>query len=120
MHCSFSSLVATPMITTDPVNQLNVQPEIDVIFMCVAEGDDLVYEWCKDGGTLSDSDGEIDGATTATLTVLNVQDPGDEGTYTCKVSNDVGMDTSSIDAGQLTISKIYQLKHSYIHQIAIH
>ncbi len=106
LRCSSVSLVLSPSITTDPANQLDVQPGTDVSFSCDAAGDDLTYSWFKDTVLLTDSEDEISGATTPTLTVLNVMDPSDEGSYSCMVLNDVGMDSSDPAAGQLTISKL--------------
>ncbi len=103
--CSFS-IVLRPIITTDPDDQQDVQPGADVTFFCDASGEDLTYSWFKDTVLLTDSEDEISGATTDTLSVLDAMDPSDEGFYYCRVVNDAGMASSSPTAGQLTISTL--------------
>ena len=68
-------------------------------FTVVASGEGLTYEWFGPGGVaLSDSAGEIEGATTATLRILNVQ-PGDGGEYRVRISNGGG----SVDSGRVVL-----------------
>lgn len=68
-------------------------------FTVVASGDGLTYEWFGPGGVaLSDSAGEIEGATTATLRVPNVR-PDDAGNYQVRISNSGG----SVDSGRVVL-----------------
>ncbi len=93
----------TPEVTGNPADQLTVQPGDDVMFTCRSTGDDLVYAWLKDGVVISDQSGIYSGAMTPTLTVIDAQEQGDEGSYACMVSNDVGDDTS--ESATLEIGK---------------
>ena len=62
----------------------------------VASGQGLIYQWFGPGGVnLSDISGEISGATTATLQILNVQSD-DLGSYQVHISSAGGSVTSNI------------------------
>lgn len=64
------------------------------IFTVVAKGDNLIYQWKKDGVNLSDG-GNISGAATKNLEISNA-DVADAGSYTCTVSGDCVTQTSVI------------------------
>ena len=73
-------------------------------FTVEASGAGLTYQWFGPGGVaLTDSDGEIEGSTSGTLTVFNAE-PGDAGDYTVVVTNSAGSVTS--DAASLSIGEI--------------
>ncbi len=73
-------------------------------FTVEASGAGLTYQWFGPGGVaLTDSDGEIEGSTSGTLTVFNAE-PGDAGDYTVVVTNSAGSVTS--DAATLSIGEI--------------
>lgn len=76
-----------PQIITGPANQF-VRTGDTATFSVVAEGQPLpTYQWQFDGGALP-------GATTATLSLANVQ-PANAGDYTVIISNAYGSVTSS-------------------------
>ena len=78
-----------PTIINQPVQQLNMVPGADIMFFVTATGESLSYQWQKDGDMLNDGAGYT-GTTTSTLTVVDVNDPDDEGAYNVIVSNDAG------------------------------
>ncbi|KEF37651.1 immunoglobulin I-set domain-containing protein, partial [Schinkia azotoformans MEV2011] len=83
-----------PMITTEPSDQ-TVTAGGTATFTVIATGDaPLSYQWKKDGI-------DITGATSATLTINNAQEP-DEGSYTVVVTNAAGNVTST--AATLTVT----------------
>ena len=79
-------------------------------FTVVASGEGLTYQWFGPGGvTLSDTSGEIAGATTSTLQVFNIES-NDGGSYQVQVSNPGGSvtsDTASLVIGRSTCVLIY-------------
>ena len=83
-----------PTITSEPVEQLNILPGANVMFSVTATGQSLSYQWQKDGNMLNDGD-DFTGTKESTLTVVDVKDPDDEGTYNVIVTNDAGFVISS-------------------------
>lgn len=80
-------------VTTNP-SSATVDAGETVHFSIVAGGSaPISYQWRKNNGDLSDV-GNISGAHTDTLTITNAQS-GDEGNYTCAVSNDCGNGVST-------------------------
>jgi len=63
-------------------------------FTIAAEGDNLIYEWKKDGNLLADG-GNVSGATTTNLVISNA-DISDAGSYTCSVTGECGFEVSVI------------------------
>ncbi len=86
------SIGAGVTITQQPQSQDACEGS-DVTFSVVATGDNLTYQWQKDGS-------DISGATSSVLTLTNVTS-SDEGSYTCVITSDCGSVTS--DAATLTI-----------------
>ncbi len=79
-------------ITQQPQNQ-SACTGGDVTFTVTATGNNLTYQWQKDGS-------DISGATATTLTLNNVTS-ADNGSYTCVITSDCGNVTS--DAATLTV-----------------
>ncbi len=77
---------AGPDIVSQPTNQ-TVDEGQNVNFSVTASGDDLSYQWQKDGE-------DISGATSSTLS-LSLVGPSDAGAYQCNVLNGCGAVTSS-------------------------
>ncbi len=74
------------MIETQPEN-VEVERDGNTTFSVVATGEGLSYQWFgPDGEPLSDSDGEIEGATTSTLRIINAG-PDDAGDYRVRITN---------------------------------
>ncbi len=85
-------------ITTQPVN-LTANEGDNVNFTVVATGNNLAYQWKKDGSNLSNG-GNISGVTTSTLSLTSVT-TADYGNYNCDVTGDCGVAES--DSALLTI-----------------
>ena len=76
-----------PTITRHPKN-LSVAPGVTINFSIEATGDNLKFQWQKDGSDLVNS-GKYYGLNTDTLYIVTAE-AGDEGDYRCLVENDVG------------------------------
>ncbi|MCD6557187.1 MAG: immunoglobulin domain-containing protein, partial [Bacteroidales bacterium] len=83
----------SPAITSQP-SSATVCDGDNVTFSVTASGDDLSYQWQKDGGNIS-------GANSDTYTITGVLS-GDAGNYTCDISNVCG--SVSSDAATLTVN----------------
>lgn len=94
-----------PVITTQPASQ-TVAAAATATFTVAATGDtSFTYVWSKNGTVLSDG-GNISGATSATLTIANVQ-PTDTGVYRVTVTNGVAsVTTVPAVLGLTTASKV--------------
>ena len=73
-----------------------------VVFSIKATGENLQFQWQKNGSDLSDDDNYC-GVNTDTLDIVAVKED-DEGDYGCLVKNDVGKLVS--DAALLTLGKL--------------
>jgi len=83
-----------PSITTQPISQTVLKGD-SVTFTVEATGDEpLSYQWKKSDDNLTDG-GNISGATTATLTISNVQET-DAGIYRVEITNTAGSVTSEV------------------------
>ncbi len=87
-----------PVITSQPVS-LDANVGDDVSFTVVANGNNLTYQWNKNGLALTDG-GNISGSATSTLNIANVTD-ADYGNYDCDISGDCG--NVSSDVAVLTV-----------------
>jgi uncharacterized delta-60 repeat protein len=86
----FTIAASAPIITTSPVAQINSLGGSATFTVTAAGAQPLSYQWIK--GTAA-----VPGATTATLTISNVQ-PTDAGSYSVIVTNANGSVTSSAAA----------------------
>ena len=100
-HCEpwFSPPVDPPVVITQPGAQTNVVPGMSAMFSVVATGSNLTYQWQMAGANLTDTT-KYNGATTASLTVLNVME-ADEEMFRCIITNAVDSVTST--SAQLTV-----------------
>lgn len=78
------------MIVTQPVDQLTAIPGSDVTFSVFALGDELLYQWHKDGNVILDEPDMYSGTQSASLTVLSVSDPLDQGEFRVQIVNIAG------------------------------
>ncbi len=92
-----------PMISSHPMDLVNVSAGIDVSFSVTATGGELVYQWMKDGVDIFNTPFKYVGTNTSNLTVLSVNDPDDEGIYLVTVGNAAG--TVPSNETTLSISK---------------
>ena len=83
------------MITVQPVSLTLIVPGQPATFTVTATGDNLMYQWQKDGV-------DIVGATSATYTIEVIAE-SDTGMYRCVVSNAAGPITST--PASLTVCK---------------
>ncbi len=93
------------MISNHP-SSVNVNAGIDVSFSVTATGGELVYQWMKDGVDIFNTLFKYTGTDSNSLTVLSVNDPDDEGTYSVTVGNAAG--TTPSNAATLSISKYFR------------
>ncbi len=91
------------MISSHPMDLVNVNAGTDVSFSVNATGDELVYQWMKDGVDIFNTPFKYVGTNTSNLTVLSVNDPDDEGIYLVTVGNAAG--TVPSNETTLSISK---------------
>jgi len=89
---------APPDFSSQPINK-NALPGATATFSVVVTGSGLSYQWFKNGVALSNG-GKVSGATSASLTLTNVQ-LVDEASYTVVATNSFGSATS--DPAQLVI-----------------
>lgn len=87
-----------PQITQQPTNAVKNTGD-DVSFTIEAIGDNLSYQWKKDGADISNNS-RISGATSNSLSISNLAE-SDEGSYSCEVFNTEGSVESN--AAALTV-----------------
>ena len=92
------------MITVQPVSLLLVVPGLSATFNVAATGDNLMYQWQKDGVDITT------GANSATYTIDMVAE-NDEGVYQCVVSNTANSVTST--AAGLSVCKYAWYSHDF-------
>lgn len=80
------------VVTTQP-NDITAYVGDNISFIVAATGNNLTYQWKKDGNNLNNG-GNISGVTTNTLTI-NPVSSADYGYYTCQVTGDCGSDESN-------------------------
>ncbi len=95
--------MATPSITTQPENILNLVPGNTASFTVVADGEQLVYQWQVNGTNINNTAGRYSGTTTSTLNVYNITDSDSALVFVCVITNTAGS-TSSLPA-QIVICK---------------
>ena len=98
----FILTVDPPKITQHPESK-SVATGADVTMTVQATGDNLHYQWQKDGIDLSDDDRHCD-AGTDTLGIAKVEKSDNKARYRCLVKNEIGEEFSK-DA-LLTVSKL--------------
>jgi hypothetical protein len=92
-----------PSITRELADQ-SVSSGATVTFTVASSGSNLAYRWYQDGVPLADG-GNVSGATTATLTLANVQ-AANAGTYSALVTDGVGVVGS---AAVLTVETVQEV-----------
>lgn len=95
------SLTVQEKITfnNEPVS-ISVLTGTTATFTVAVSGNVTGYQWYLGNTPLSDLAGEISGATTSVLTILNAQAPGDEGFYHCVVTGICG----NVDSRSATLT----------------
>ena len=93
--------VDPPKITRHPESK-SVATGTDTTMTVQATGDNLHYQWQKNGNKLSD-DGRHHGTGTDTLRIVKVE-KGDSKCYRCSVKNEIGEEFSK--EAVLTVSKL--------------
>ena len=100
MVISISLLVDPPKVTQHP-KSLSVLTGAQVTFKVEATGDDLTFQWLKDGSDVL-NDSNYSGTDTSTLMIQHVK-KSDGGCYSCLVSNEAKIEGEVSDKAQLTV-----------------
>jgi hypothetical protein len=82
-----------PSITAHPSNQVTCEGET-ATFSVTVSGTNLSYQWRKGTSDITNG-GHYSGATTATLTITNVDASDEASNYNCYISNPCGNTTSN-------------------------
>ena len=88
LYNTLSLTVYPPKITRHPENQ-SAAFGINIEFSIEATGDNLQFQWQKDGSDLNSDGDKYWGVNTDTLYIVATEG-SDEGDYRCLVENDVG------------------------------
>ncbi|MBN2349376.1 MAG: immunoglobulin domain-containing protein [Bacteroidales bacterium] len=81
------------VITLQPANQTLCEGGT-IALNITADGDNLLYTWKRNGVTVTNG-GNISGATSASLTIVNATE-ANSGSYTCQVSGNCGTKNSTL------------------------
>ena len=95
-------IVDPPKVTHHPKCQ-SVQTGAEVIFTIEATGDDLTFQWQKNGSDVH-NDSNYKGAETNTLSIRHVN-KSDGGQYSCLVKNEVKRDGEVSEEAKLTVGE---------------
>ena len=98
----FYFTVDPPKITQHPESK-SVATGADTTMSVGATGDNLLYQWQKDGINLSDDDRHHD-TDTDTLHIVKVEKGDSKARYQCSVKNEIGEEFSKVAV--LTVSKL--------------
>ena len=99
------------MISSHPMDLVNVNAGIDVSFSVTAIGGELVYQWMKDGVDIVNNQLKYTGTDSNSLTVLSVNDPDDEGAYSVTVGNTAVTVTSNNATLSIGKSDVHACMH---------
>ncbi len=91
-----------PVISVQPIGMAATVGATATVTVVATGTNPLSYQWRKDGANLTDG-GNVSGATTATLTLANLQE-SDQGSYDVVVANSEG--TAISTAAVLTVSEV--------------
>ena len=94
------------MITQHPKNQ-QIPTGGKTTFSIKAEGDNLTYQWQKNGSNVCNGSRHI-GAVTHTLMIRQVN-KSDAGRYKCVVKNKVNKDGEVSEEAHLTVCEFHQI-----------
>ena len=97
--------VDPPMVTQDPENQSVVTGAEAATFQIEATGDDLIFQWQKNGSDLQDGS-NYSGINTHTLKIQQVK-KSDAGHYRCHVKNWVVRDGKLSKEAELSVCKFH-------------
>ena len=77
----------------------------EATFSVEATGGGLTYQWRRNGDSLNEVAGKLEGVNSPMLMVLDAQ-VGDEGFYSCVVTNGAGDSETSNEAFLFTVGKL--------------
>ena len=100
--------VDPPVVTQHPLSQLLSTGAEAATFKIEATGDDLTFQWQKNGSDLH-SDINYSGTDTNTLKIQHVK-KGDAGHYRCLVKNQVEKDGKLSKEAELAVCKLDAVK----------
>ena len=98
VYCLF--LVDPPKVTWHPYSQ-SAPTGAQTTFTVEATGDDLIFQWQKDGGDVH-NDSNYSGTDTNTLSIRHVK-KSEEGRYRCLVKNELKRDGEVSEEAELTV-----------------
>ena len=105
----FSLPVDPPVVTQHPVSQLISTGAEAATLKIEATGDDLAFQWQKNGSNLH-SDSNYSGTDTNTLKIRHVKKSA-AGHYRCLVKNQVEKDGKLLKEAELAVCKLDAVKY---------
>ena len=97
-----------PEITQHPKHQ-SVSPGADVAFTVEATGDDLQFQWQKDGKHIDRDESRLQYSQTDKSSTLHIRcvDRSDNGHYECRVRNAVERNGKTSHTAELTVCEFF-------------
>ena len=107
---TFFLTVNPPQITRSPESQ-SVSTGTDISFSVEATGDNLQFQWQKDGKEIDSDDSRFSSSQTDSTSTLRIQrvQKSDEGHYKCLVKNPVEQSGISSQEAELAVCKFVVL-----------
>ena len=107
--CYYSILVADPPEITQHPKHQSVSPGADVAFFVEATGDDLQFQWQKDGKGINWDESRLQYSQTDKSSTLQIQcvEKSDKGHYGCRVRNAVENSGKTSHTAELTICEFF-------------
>ena len=103
--CCLFCTVDSPVIDTQPEDQIDIPEGSTASFSVTATGSSLTYQWQRDGVDITPDAMKYSGIDTASLDIMNLV-ASDDGMYGCVVTNAAGSDTSS--SATLTVCELIE------------
>ena len=105
----FSILVADPPEITQHPKHQSVSPGADVAFSVEATGDDLQFQWQKDGKDIDRDESRLQYSQTDKSSTLQIRcvEKSDKGHYGCRVRNAVENSGKTSHTAELTVCEFF-------------
>ena len=102
--CAHTCFTVAPVTITSHPTNMTINGTEEATFSVEATGGGLTYQWKRNGVSLRETAGKLEGVNSPVLMVLDAQ-VGDEGFYSCVVTNGAGDGESSNQAFLFTVGK---------------